>query len=121
MAKYHVSKNTPSEIKEAITMLESRGIRIYSCYSFCYFIRGRLSEHNLILHTNQIINKDDIPETCEVVYYYIDLDNKEVVSHDDPVYYRQRFIPIIFVKKNRDKRDALYGFEHGVAKANNYN
>ena len=124
MAKYHVSKyhvingspKTSVTLKESIETMERRGIKIshYSKYSHIY---GRYKEHNIVLFPDQIVNSDDIPATCEVVYLYRK-GGVEWASYDDPVNCDGQFIPLVFVKKERSWVDALCGVVHESVEAN---
>ena len=119
VSKYHIiigSKKTSDILKEAIKTMEERGIKIshYSKYSHIY---GRYKEHNIVLFPDQIVNSDDIPATCEVVYLYRK-GGVELASYDDPVNCDEQFTPLIFVKKERSWVDAMYGVVHESVEAN---
>lgn len=112
---YRFRKNTPIELKEAVEVLESRGLKVLwiQTYSPIY---GRYREQYLRLWNNQIVNDDDLPDSCEVVYVYKNYKNIEMASYDDPVNCCREFTPLIFVKRKRTRKDSLYGIGHESVK-----
>lgn len=106
-----IPKNFPAPLLEALDTLKARGIRIDLCSSYSV-LDNRISEFNIVCGHDQIILPDDIPETCECIYVYKKSD-RWMVSRIDPIY--EKFTPLIFVKKNRTRLDAMYGIDNSGA------
>lgn len=85
---------------EAFNMLIDRGINPVWISHYCS-ISGRTTESHIMCALNQIVEKDDIPENCEVVYAaYYDGNHIERYSYEDPILC-DAFYAMIFEKRHR--------------------
>lgn len=95
-----------SILANASSMLSDRGIKVIGKFLYCN-ISGRTTEKHLICARNQIVEIDDIPENCEVVYVACNNGtDTEEYSYDSPVFC-DWFYAMIFEKRERQSGNKL--------------
>lgn len=101
MCYKHTLEYMGETLYNALSMLNIRGIKTIGINRWSCIV-GRTSEKHIVCYPNQIVEFDDIPSNCEVIYMGFDInsDIPKVLSYEDPVDC-DIFYAIIYEKRNR--------------------
>ena len=87
-------------LSQAFSMLKDRGINCLVVYTHPPIKEYSSRDKYIITSCGQIINEDDIPDDCEVVYAIINEDYTWTLFEEDPVN-TSKFFSMIFEKNNQ--------------------
>lgn len=87
-------------LSQAFSMLKDRGINSLVVYTHPPIKEYSSRDKYIITSCGQIINDDDIPDECEVVYAIINEDYTWTLFEEDPVN-TSKFFAMIFEKNNQ--------------------
>lgn len=101
MCKRTTSEYIGDTLSNALKMLASRSIKTVGVNRWSCIV-GRTSERHIICQPNQIVNIDDIPSDCEVIYmgFDFDSDTPREISYQDPVFC-DIFYALVYEKRKR--------------------